>query len=152
VTTAAEVWLPLAAQLTPTNAADSAVAPALLAGVPQEARVVLGGRHYNAPPVRASCERHGRVLITAQYGRYPRTDAGVAVRRVFHKRRSASIEHFNGQFRALFDVRGAVPTTGLVNTQRFALGAVLVYHLTLWHRHEHNPDLRVGLDPFLNDA
>jgi hypothetical protein len=46
----------------------------------------------------------------------------------------------------------AVPTKGLAATQRFALGAVLVYHRTLWHRHEHGLALRVGLDPFLKAA
>ena len=74
------------------------------------------------------------------------------VRRVFHRLRSVAIENFNGQFKGIFDVRGPVPTKGLANTQRFALGAVFVYQLTLWHRHEHGLALRVGLDPFLKAA
>lgn len=152
VTTVAAVWLPLAAELTPANAADSEVAPRLLEDLPAEVRFVLGDRHYNAPEVRAVCDRRDRVLITSRYGRYPHHDDGVEVRRVFHKLRSTAIENFNGQFKAIFDVQGAVPTKGLTNTRRFALGAVVVYQLTLWHRHEHHLDLRIGLDPFLKAA
>ncbi len=152
VTTVAAVWLPLAAELTPANTADSEAAPQLLEDLPAEVRFVLGDRHYNAPEVRAVGDRTDRVLVTSQYGRYPHTDDGVEVRRVFHKLRSLAIENFNGQFKGIFDVQGAVPTKGLTNTRRFALGAVLVYQLTLWHRHEHALDLRVGLDPFLKAA
>jgi len=148
----AAVWLPLAARLTPANAADSEVAPLLLAELPAEVRFVLGDRHYNAPEVRAACDQADRTLVASQYGAYPHTDPGVEIRRVFHKLRSAAIENFNGQFKAIFDVQGAVPTKGLAATQRFALGALLVYQLTLWHRHEQGLDLRVGLDPFLKAA
>jgi hypothetical protein len=150
--TVAAVWLPLAARLTPANTADNDVAPLLLADLPAEARFVLGDRHYNTAEVRHACAQAERVLVASQYGGYPHTGDGVEVRRVFHKLRSVSIENFNGQFKAIFDAHGAVPTRGLVATQRFALGAVLVYQLTLWHRHEHGLDLRVGLDPFLKAA
>ncbi len=115
-------------------------------------RFVLGDRQYDAPQVREVCERGGRLLITTKPGRYPHTDDGVEVRRIFHKLRSTAIENFNGQFKGIFDVQGAVPTRGLTNTRRFALGAVFVYQLTLWHRHEQRLDLRVGLDPFLKAA
>ena len=152
VTTVAAVWLPLSAELTPANAADSEAAPPLLEDLPAEVRFVLGDRHYNAPEVRAVCDRTGRVLVTARYGRYPHTGDGVEVRRVFHKLRSTAIENFNGQFKGIFDVQGAVPTKGLVNTRRFALGAVFVYQLAVWHRHERGLHLRVGLDPFLKAA
>jgi hypothetical protein len=40
----------------------------------------------------------------------------------------------------------------LLNTRRFALGAVFVYQLTWWYRHEHGLDLRVGLKPVLKAA
>ncbi|CAA9366569.1 MAG: hypothetical protein AVDCRST_MAG93-8021 [uncultured Chloroflexia bacterium] len=30
--------------------------------------------------------------------------------------------------------------------------AIFVYQLTLWYRHEHGMDLRVGLKPFLKAA
>lgn len=151
-TTVAGVWLPLAAELTAANAADNAVAPLLLAELPAEVRFVLGDRHYNTPEVRAACAAADRVLVASQYGRYPHTDDGVEVRRVFHKLRSVSIENFNEQFKALFDAHGAVPTRGRANTRRFALGAVLVYQLLLWQRHEHGLGLRVGLKPALKAA
>ena len=44
--TVAAVWIPLAARLTPANAADPEIAPLLLAELPAEARFVLGDRHY----------------------------------------------------------------------------------------------------------
>ena len=42
VTTVAAVWLPLAADLTPANAADNEVAPALIADLPPAVRFLLG--------------------------------------------------------------------------------------------------------------
>jgi Transposase DDE domain len=152
VTSVAAVWIPLAAELTPANRADSELAPCLVADLPAEVRFVLGDRHYNAPDVRTACERTERILVASRHGRYPHTDDGVEVRRLFHKLRSVSIENFNGQFKGIFAVQGQVPTKGLTNTRRFALGAVFVYQLTLWYRHEHDLDLRVGLEPFLKAA
>ena len=58
----------------------------------------------------------------------------------------------NSQFKAIFGCLGQVPTRGIVATQRFALGAVLVYQLTLLHRHQAGADLRIGLKPFLQAA
>ncbi len=113
---------------------------------------MLGDRHYNTPEVREVCEQADRILITSQYGRYPHTDDGVEVRRIFHKLRSTAIENFNEQFKGIFEGHGQVPTKGLTNTRRFALGAIFVYQLTLWYRHEHNMDLRMGLKPFLKAA
>jgi hypothetical protein len=40
----------------------------------------------------------------------------------------------------------------LVNTQRFALGAIFVYQLALLYRFEHGLDLRVGVKAFLKAA
>lgn len=151
-TTVAGVWLPLAAELTPANAADNEVAPRLLAVLPAEVRFILGDHQYGAPNVRAACDEAGRILVASRKGGYPHTDDGVEVRRVFHKLRSTAIENFNEQFKASFDAHGAVPTRGLVATRRFALGAVLVYQLLLWHRQEHDLDLRVGLKPALKAA
>ena len=74
------------------------------------------------------------------------------VRRVFHELRSRAIENFNGQFKSIFDGQGQVPTKGLVNTTRFALGAVLVYQMALLYQYEHGRDLRVGLKAFLKAA
>jgi hypothetical protein len=152
VATVAAVWLPLAADLTAANAADSEVAPELLCRLPSEVGYVLGDRHYNTPELREQCEEDGRILITSRYGRYPHTDDGVEVRRIFHKLRSLANENFNEQFKGIFDAHGQVPTKGLINTRRFALGAIIVYQLTLWYRFEHGLDLRVGLKPFLKAA
>ena len=74
------------------------------------------------------------------------------VRRLFHELRSRATENCNGQFKAIFDVNGPVPTRGRVATARWVLGAVLVYQLTLLHRHHHDLDLRTGLKPFLQAA
>ncbi len=83
---------------------------------------------------------------------YPHTDAGVEVRRILHKMRSMANENFNEHFKAIFEVHGQVPTRGLINTQRFAVGAVLVYQLALLYRHERNLDINRGLKPFLRAA
>ncbi|MBI3966119.1 MAG: hypothetical protein HY329_10835, partial [Chloroflexi bacterium] len=89
---------------------------------------------------------------TTQRGRYPHTDAGVEVRRLFHQLRSHAMENFNGQFKGIFDCHGPVPTRGLTNTRRFLLGAVLVYQLTLLSRLQTGGDLRVGLKHCLRAA
>jgi hypothetical protein len=152
VTTVAAVWIPLAATLTPANRADNEEAPALLERLPAAVRFVLGDVHDNDPALQALCAAADRVLVTTQRGPYPHTDPGVEVRRVFHALRSHALETFNSQFKATFGGLDRVPTRGLVATQRFALGAVLVYQLTLLHRFEAGADLRVGLKPFLQAA
>jgi hypothetical protein len=151
-TAVAAVWIPLAARVTPANRADNEEAPALLADLPAAVRFVLGDVHYADPDLHALCAAADRVLVTSKQGRYPHTDDGVEVRRVFHELRSRALENFNAQFKAIFGCLGQVPTRGLVPTQRFALGAVLVYQLTLLHRHATGADLRVGLKPFLQAA
>ena len=152
VTTVAAVWLPLAARLTPAHVAAHESAPALRADLPAEVRFVLGDRHDHTPAVRAVCQAAQRGLVTAQAGRSPHPDDGVAVRRVCHQLRSLAHDNCNGQCTGSVAVPGAVPTSGLGNTQRFALGAVVVSQLTLWYRHEHGLALRVGLHPFLKAA
>ncbi|MGH2598130.1 MAG: transposase [Dehalococcoidia bacterium] len=152
VTTVAAVWLPLAARLTPANAADNEVAPALIADLPPTLRFLLGDTSYNDADLYRQCETDGRILVASQRGPYPHTDDGVEVRRVFHQLRSHTIENFNGQFKAIFDVQGPVPTKGLRATCRFVLGAVLVYQLTLWLRFDLGLDLRTDLKPFLQAA
>lgn len=151
-TTVAGVWIPLAARLTPANEADSDLAPRLLEELPEEARFVLGDTHYNAPEVRELCEGRDRILVASRHGPYPHADPGAGLRRVFHELRSRAIENFNGQFKSIFDGQGQVPTKGLANTARFALGAVFVYQLALLHQYEHDRDLRVGLKAFLKAA
>ena len=115
-------------------------------------RFILGDVHYNDPELFRLCESQGMLLITTKRGKYPHTDQGVEVRRFFHQLRSHAIENFNAQFKAIFDCLGQVPTRGLIPTQRFVLGAVLVYQLALLHRFENGADLRVGLKPYLQAA
>lgn len=150
--TVCEVWIPLCCRLTPANTADNEVAPYLIERLPDEARFVLGDIHYNAPNVRQACQSPPRFLVTTKRGAYPHTDDGVEVRRIFHKLRSLANENFNEHFKAIFEVHGQVPTRGSINTQRFAVGAVLVYQLALLYRHERNLDINRGLKSFLRAA
>jgi hypothetical protein len=152
VSVVAAVWIPLAADLTPANVADNEAAPALIWELPPEMRYLLGDLHYNAPNVRDECDKSSRTLVTSHYGPYPHTDAGKEVRRIFHKLRSLAIENFNEHFKGIFDGHGQVPTKGLVNTRRFALGAIFVYQLALLYRFEHGLDLNLGLKAFLKAA
>ncbi len=155
VCTAAAVWIPLAADLTPANTADNEQAPALIWELPPELRFLLGDQHYHDPTLDELCTQRHCWLVTSYSGKshpYPHTDDGVEVRRILHKTRSVAIENFNEQFKGIFDGHGQVPTRGLTATRRFALGAVLVYQLTLLYRHQIGADLRVGLKAFLKAA
>jgi hypothetical protein len=156
ITVVAGVWIPLAAELTPANVDDSATAAKLLwwgqVQLPQQVRYILGDKHYNTPLLRAICRLQGWWLVATKHGRYPHHDAGVEVRRLFHKLRSLAIENFNEHFKGIFDGHAQVPTRGLVATRRYALGAVLVYQLALLYRHEHGLDLNIGLKAFLKAA
>jgi hypothetical protein len=152
VTTVAGVWIPLAADLTAANVADNEQALTLLPELPAAVRYVLGDQHSHDPAIDAACAQAGQTVVATRRGPYPHTDAGVGVRRILHELRSRAIEHLNEQFKGIFDAHGQVPTQGLVHTRRFALGAVFVYQLTLWYRHEHGLDLRVGLKACLKAA
>ncbi len=114
VSVVAAVWFPIAAVLTPANIADSDPAPDLLGEVPAEVHFVLGDRHYNVPELRSLCDQQDRLLVSTRYGRYPHTDAGVEVRRIFHKLRSVAMENFNEHFKGIFDGHGQVLTKGLI--------------------------------------
>jgi hypothetical protein len=149
VTTVAAVWIPLAAALTPANTADNVQAATLVVDLPEDLGILLGDVAYNAPELRDQVEADGRLLVTTKRGAYPHTDDGVEVRRVFHQLRSHAIENWNEQFKAIFDAHGPVPTRGLLATQRWALGAVLLYQLALLYQHGNGADLRVGLKPLL---
>ncbi len=152
VVTVAAVWIPLAAELTPANAADNETAPRLLAVLPHAVRFVLGDTNYQDPALHEHCAAAGRFLVATRRGPYPHRDDGVEVRRLFHQLRHRAIENFNGQFKGIFDAHGPVPTRGLIRTQRFALGAVFLYQVTLLYRFTHQQDLRVGLKAFLKAA
>jgi len=152
VVTVAGVWIPLRAALTPANAADNEQARDLLTGLPADLRFVLGDSHYQDPALHDVATSGGWTLVAPRRGAYPHADGGVEVRRILHKERSAAIENFNGQFKAIFDVNGPVPTRGHAATARWVLGAVLVYQLTLLSRHHLGLNLRTGLKPFLQAA
>jgi hypothetical protein len=152
IVTVGAVWLPLAAELTPANRADNEEAPALLAALRQHDLFVLGDTTYNDPAVRAHCAERHRTLVATQRGAYPHTDDGVEVRRLLHQLRSHAIENFNGQFKGIFDCSRPVPTKGLLATQRYVLGAVLVYQLAVLHRFQTGGSLRTGLKPLLQAA
>lgn len=156
VATVSSVWISLAAEMTPANEADNEGAPDLIRELPDEVRYLLGDTHYNADNVRDAWGSEERFLVTPQHGKYPHTDDGKDVRRVFHKLRSVTIENFNEnfneQFKSIFGGHAQVPTKGLANTQRSALGAIFVYQLALLYRHEQGLSLRVGLKPFLKAA
>ncbi|MCC6446962.1 MAG: hypothetical protein IT210_26355 [Armatimonadetes bacterium] len=62
------------------------------------------------------------------------------------------MENFNEHFKGIFDSHGAVPTQGLIATQRFVLGAILVYQIVRLYRLEQHLPLNVGLKPFLKAA
>jgi hypothetical protein len=142
----------LAANLTSANEADNEVAPALIWELPPEAHFLLGDLHYNAPNVLEECQKSRRILVTTRYGPYPHIDDGVEVRRIFHKLRSLAIENFNEHFKGIFDGHGQVPTKGLINTQRFALGTIFVYQLALLYRFNYGLDLNIGLKAFIKAA
>jgi hypothetical protein len=156
ITTVAAVWIPLAADLTPANVADTVQALPLVDHLPHDApaspRFLLGDVHYNDPTLRERWETADRILVTTKRGSYPHHDDGVEVRRLFHQLRSHAIENFNSQFKGIFDCLGQVPTKGLVPTRRYILGAVFVYQLTLLQRYRTGGDLRVGLKAFLQAA
>ena len=114
------------------------MAPGIIRELPPELRFLLGDRHYNAPNMREARDSRDYLLVTSRYGSYPHTDPGVEFRRIFHKLRSLAIENFNEHFKGIFDGHGQVPSKGLVNIRRFALGAVFVYQLALLYRFQHS--------------
>lgn len=109
VVTVAAVWIPLAAELTPANAADNEVAPHLLPELPPTLRFLLGDTAYDDPALHEQCAATDRLLVTTKRGAYPHTDDGVEVRRVLHQLRFHSIENFNEVYKALTDLHGQVP-------------------------------------------
>jgi hypothetical protein len=151
----AQVWLPLAAALTPGNVADSTQAPQLLddlAPLVLPELFVLADSAYHDPDVRARCARDQRVLVASHRGGPRDPDSGTAVRQVFHALRAQAVESWNAQFKHLFALGAQVPTRGLVATQRLVLGAVLVYQLLVLDRFLAGRSLRAGLQAALQAA
>jgi hypothetical protein len=146
------LWIPLAAEFTVANVADSEIAPLLLTQLPAKVRYVLGDQHYNTPELRGECNRHNRELVATRRGVYPHTDDGVEVRRVFHKLRSQAIEPFNSLFKNLFEWGGQMPVKGLRRCQLLALGAVLLYQVVLLYQHHHHQPVGVGIKALLRAA
>jgi hypothetical protein len=146
------LWIPLAAEFTAANIADSEVAPLLLPQLPAEVRYVLGDQHYNTPDLRIECGRHNRELVATRRGPYPHTDGGVEVRRVFHQLRSQAIEPFNGLFKNIFEWGGQMPVKGLRRCQLLTLGAVLLYQLVLLYQHQHRQPVGIGIKALLRAA
>lgn len=148
-----DVWLPLAAYLSPGNAPDNLLAPRLLQQMPSDVRFVLADSAYRTQELEAFCFAHGFVLISSSSKRCPNLNgAGKEVRRLFHLLRSVTIENFTEQFKAIFNAHEQVPTKGLIATCRYALGALFVYQLALWYRYQNQQSLRVGLKAFLKAA
>jgi hypothetical protein len=78
------VWIPLATELTVANTDDASVVPALFEHLPAQVRYILGDTHYNTPDVQQLCQGCGWWLVASRRGKYPHTDSGVEVRRIFH--------------------------------------------------------------------
>lgn len=150
--TIGRLWIPLAAELTPADHADSTVGPSLLREVPLEVRYVLGDQQYQSPSLRAQCALHQRELVATRRGPYPHTDGGVEVRRIFHLLRSKAIEPFNGLFKNLFEWGGQMPVKGLTRCQLVALGAIFLYQLVLLYQYEQDLPLGVDVKPLLRAA
>jgi hypothetical protein len=123
IVTAAGVWLPLRAALTPVNVVDNVQAGALIRALPAAVRFVLGDGTYDDAALRECLAEAGHILVMPKGRPSPHADDGAGVRRVPHEVRSRSIENFNGQFKAIFDINGPVPTRGQRATQRWMLGA-----------------------------
>lgn len=146
------VWIPLAAELTVANTDDASVAPVLFAQLSAQVRYILGETHYNTPDVQQLCQGRGWWLVASRRGKYPHTDSGVEVRRIFHKLRSQSIEPFNGLFKNVFEWSGQVPVKGLRRTQLLVSGAVLLYQLVLLYQFQHRKPLGIGIKALLRAA
>ena len=150
----AQVWLPLAAAVTPANVADSTQAPLRLddlAPLVLPRLFVLADSADQDPDVRARCARDARVLVASRRGTHARDD-GTTVRQVFHALRAQASESWNAQFKHSFDLGAQLPTRGLVATQRMVLGAVFVYQLLLLDRFLARRSLRGGLQAALQAA
>lgn len=58
-----------------------------------------GDQDYHTTELEKLCAEDERLLLTAHPGRYPDSDVGVEVRRIFSNLRSTAIENFNEQFK-----------------------------------------------------
>jgi hypothetical protein len=153
VTTVAAMWIPLAARLYPANEADNVIAAELVPEIPPDTRYVCADSQYDTRELDQLCAARGCVLIASHRPNSPRNSAGTEVRKLFHGLRGIAMENFNSLFKSTFDSgRRAVPTHGFVNTQRFALGAVLVFQLALLYRYNTGELHQRGIKALLRAA
>jgi hypothetical protein len=122
------------------------------AAAPADARFPLGDRHDATPAARRRGAADGRLPVAPRYGRYPHTDAGVAVRRLSHAPRSLAMENLSAPFQGVVGGHGPGCARGARNTARFALGAVVGYRPAPLYRLEHGLPLNLGLKAFLKAA
>lgn len=146
------VGIPLVAELTAANTADAVIAPRLLTPWPAQVRYVLGDTHYNDPDFRQDCQRDDRLRVATRRGKYPHTDNGVEVRRIFHKLRSQAIEPFHNLFKSVFSWHTQMPVKGLHRSQLLALAAIFVYQLVLLYQHQQALPIGKGIKAFLRAA
>jgi hypothetical protein len=155
VTAASNVWLPLAAEVTPANMADNEQAPSLIEALPVGLHFLLGDQHYHDAALVLLCEQRNCCLVTSFTGKnnpYPHHDDGVEVRKILHKTRSIAIENFNEHFKVIFGAHGAMPTKGLIATRRFVLSAIFVYQLAILYCFLQNLNFRIGLKALIKAA
>jgi hypothetical protein len=152
VSTVAAVWIPLSARLRPANEADNILAAELISEVPVEARFVLADSQYDTAELHHLCSAGGHTLVASHRPGSPRNAAGTEVRKLFHGLRGIAMENFNSLFKSTFDARRPLPTRGLLNTQRFALGAVLVFQLALLYRYHSGELHQQGIKALLRAA
>ncbi len=146
------VWIPLAAELTPANTDDASMAPHWLTHWPAQVRYVLGDTHDNDPDFRLDCQRDNCLLVATRRGKAPHTEAGVDVRRIFHKLRSQAIEPFNTLFKTVFAWHTQMPVKGLRRSQFLALGALFVYQRVLLYQYQHALPIGKGVTAFFRAA
>lgn len=153
--TAGPLWVPLAADLTPANVGDNTHARHLLQEqkLSSEVRILLGDQLYNDKQLRKLCADCEIDLVTTRRNqgskKYPHTDGGVNVRRIFHRLRSQTIEPFNGQFKKVFDWNTQAPARGLKRNQLLILGAVFVFQLLLLLQWFDNRPIGTGVKALL---
>jgi len=117
-------FLPVADVLTKSSVHDAAVAPALLDELLPATRFVLGDTAYQVTALHDDCQTHGRTLIAPGWTPASATDPGKGVCTVFHALRHVAAENLNELLKDCFGLHGAVPTPGLLATQRYVLGCV----------------------------
>lgn len=153
VSTAAALWIPLAANLTHANVADQDEAPALVGVLDPAIRYLLGDTYYNDLRLRQQWEQdEARLLIASRPSTHLRTDPDAKVRQFFHLLRSTAIKPFNGLFKNVFEWSGQVLVRRLHPTKLIVLGAVFVYQLVLFYQFEHGLPLGKQIKPLLRAA